>query len=165
MYMFKYFLVTLVVLYIVYYAVMLFIDIKKISKTRTGEDRGQEVDISKAVEGYKAKNASAIIRDSIKGNHLDDSDIETESEMDMDYSSETPALSDEEFMASQTNNDLPFVVDGGESSGATDNTDNQGGVGRAQSLEKDEAKYEQDIQEEYAPVEHSTGVSVLGLSH
>lgn len=163
MFMFKYFLVTLIVVYIAYYAVMLFIDIKKIKKSRVDESKGQEVDISKAVEGYKAKNASAIIRESIKGNQFDESVEEPTDEMDMDYSNEAPAVSDEEFIASQTNedNNLPFVVDGGDNSGVGDNTDNNGGVGRAQKLENVEVT---DTQE-YAPIEHSAGVNVLGLSH
>ena len=162
MFMFKYFLVTLVILYVAYYAVMLFIDIKKIKKSQTGEERGQEVDISKAVESYQAKSASAIIRESLNEDMPDD-DNDTIDEMDMDYSNEAPAMSDEEFMASQSDSNLPFDVEEGDTSDTEEH--HNGGLGQAQTLEKDKSLNNEDMENrEYAPVEHSAGVNVIGLS-
>ena len=165
MFMFKYFLVTLVILYVAYYAVMLFIDVKKIKKSQTGEERGQEVDISKAVESYQAKSASAIIRESLNGNMPED-DQGTIDEMDMDYSNEAPAMSDEEFMASQGDSNLPFDVEEGDTGDTSDTEEHHnGGLGHAQTLEKDKSLNNEDMENrEYAPVEHSAGVNVIGLS-
>ena len=60
--MFSYFLGGLLVIYLIYYFLMVGMDIYRINKSAIEEGAGVDVDISTAVAGYKPVDAGKIIR-------------------------------------------------------------------------------------------------------
>ncbi len=60
--MFSYFLGGLLIIYLIYYFVMVGMDIYRINKSAIEEGAGVDVDISTAVAGYKPVDAGEIIR-------------------------------------------------------------------------------------------------------
>lgn len=60
--MFSYFLGGLLIIYLIYYFVMVVMDIYRINKSAIEEGAGVDVDISAAVAGYRPVDAGEIIR-------------------------------------------------------------------------------------------------------
>lgn len=164
--MFRYFLLTIVLLYMAYYLVILFMDVKALKRAGRNKSEAREIDISQAVGSYQAKDASAIIKNTLKGGIEIPEISEEEAEMDEDYSNEEPAISDEDVLTAGEESNLPFEV-GGEVAD-TDKT-GHGGLGNSQaienSLENENPEEEAEKEKEYAPIEHSSGVGVVALSN
>lgn len=162
--MFRYFLLTIVLLYLAYYLVILLMDVKALKREGRNKSEAREIDISKAVESYQAQDASAIIKNTLKGGIEIPEVKNEETDMDEDYSNEEPAISDEDVLTAGGESNLPFEI--GDEAADSDKTGN-GGLGNSQAVENslEKEKAEEETEKEYAPIEHSSGVGVVALSN
>lgn len=101
---FNYFLVVVAVLYLLYYLILIALDLFNMGKDKGDNDNGVEVDITDAIAGYVPKDASEIIDNESKV-------VMREMEERERASYENQTIFETEREEGGKGNDLPYEVD------------------------------------------------------